>query len=255
MKKLTNPILVACVSAGLGVLCLFSRLWMMNTGLDAKNLLIPGHPGNVLSWILTGIFVLFLGAAAILKPEKYSFPANVRTGISAAVCALALGCTAVFACAGKTEIFVDKLTGRLAPLSVALAVLSGIGALSCAVLAFFRFRGQRGWLSLYLPGLIAMMLLFLCCFRHWGAESEPQRYLFSLAAQIFLLLTLFYRASTECKMRAPVLYFLFSNAAVFFGLSAAADGNIGRLFALWAVAVALENVSLRVAGSKHHAAS
>lgn len=255
MKKLTNPIFVSCISAGLGVLCLLARLWMMKTGMDTKDLLAPDHPGNLISWILTGIFVLFLGVSAFLKPEKYSFQANLRSSFSAVVSILALAGTVLFVFTDRSAMFADKLTGKLAPLAVALAVLAGIGALSSSILALFRFRGQRAWLPLYLPGLIALMLQFLCCFRHWGAESELQRYLFSLGAQVFILLSLFYRASTECKMRAPMLYFLFSNAAVFFGLSAAADGGVGYLFGLWAVAIVLENVSLRIYGSKHHAAS
>ena len=55
MKKLTNPIFVSCISAGLGVLCLGVRLWMMNTGIDSKDLLVAGQPGDILSWVLTGL--------------------------------------------------------------------------------------------------------------------------------------------------------------------------------------------------------
>lgn len=255
MKKLSNPIIVSCISTGLGIFCLLARLWMMKTGIDTKDLLVTGHPGGILSWILTAVFVILLAASAILRPEKYSFQANLLSGCSGVACGLALLCTVLLVCTGQTAMFTDKLTGKIVPLSVALAALAGISTLSCGVLAWFRFRGKRAWLPLYLPGIITLMLQFLCCFRYWGAESELQRYLFSLCAQIFILLTLFYRAAAECKMRAPMLYFLFSNAAVFFGLSAVADGGVGYVFGLWAVAVALENISLRVSGSKHHAAS
>lgn len=254
MKKLTNPIFVSCLSAGLGVLCLAVRLWMMKTGIDSKDLLVDGHPGDILSWVLTGLLAVLLGAAVFLKPEKYGFQSNPAGGIGAAVCALALAFTAVLVFTEQSSLFIHKITGKIAPLSYALAALAGIGAVTGGVLAFCRFRRQRAWLPLYLPGLVAMMLLFLCGFRYWGAESELQRYLFSLCAQIFILLSLFYRAAAECRMRAPVLYLLFSCGAIFFGLASVADGGAGYLYGLWGLGIALENLGLRV-GSKHHAAS
>ena len=123
MKKLTNPIFVSCVSAGLGVLCLAARLWMMKTGIDSKDLLVAGHPGDILSWVLTGLLAVLLGAAVFLKPEKYGFQSNPAGGIGAAVCALALAFTAVLVFTGQSSLFIHKITGKTAPLSYALAAL------------------------------------------------------------------------------------------------------------------------------------
>ena len=43
--------------------------------------LVDGHPGDILSWVLTGLLAVLLGAAVVLKPEKYGFQSNPAGGI------------------------------------------------------------------------------------------------------------------------------------------------------------------------------
>lgn len=244
MKKLSNPILVTCICAGLGLVCLPLRLWMMGTGIDGKALMIANHPGSILSWVLVGLLAAVLTAAMVVKPDKYSFRPGVCSGCGAVAGALAMAMTAVYAFPGADN-----------HLAVLLGILSAAGVACEGVLAFFRFRGKRGWLPLYLPAVMALMLQFLYCFRIWSAEPELQRYFFSLAAQVCLLLTLFYRLCVECRMQKPGLYLLFSCGAVFFGFAAVADDGPGYLYGIWAVAVMLENLGLRIGRRRSHEAA
>lgn len=244
MKKLSNPICLTCICGALGLLCLPLRLWMMHTGIDSKALMIGSHPGNILSWVLTALLAAVLVAAMVVKPDKYSFRPGVFSGFGAVAAALALAMTAVFA-----------FRGEASHLSVTFGVLAALGVVSNGLLAFFRFGGKRGWLPLYLPAVLTLMLQFLYCFRIWSSEPELQRYFFSLAAQICILLTLFYRICVECKMQKPVLYLLLSCASIFFGFAAGTDGGPGFLYGIWAAAILLENLGLRVARRKNHEAA
>lgn len=244
MKKLSNPIWITCICGALGLLCLPLRLWMMNTGIDGKALMIGSHPGNIFSWVLTALLAAVLITAMVRKPDKYSFRPGVFSGFSAVVAAAVLAMTAVYA-----------FRGEVSHLSVIYGILATLGAISEGFLAFFRFRGKRGWLPLFLPAVLTLMLQFLYCFRIWSSEPELQRYFFSLAAQICLLLALFYRACVECKMQKPALYLLFSCGSIFFGFAAGADAGPGFLYGIWAVAILLENLGLRVGRRKSHEAA
>lgn len=235
MKRLSNPIFLSCLSTGLGLLCLAARLWLMNTGFDGKGLLMSGHAGSTLSYILTAALALLLLAALIAKPQRFSFRSNRISSAGAAVSILCLIQTAVCV-----------LSGIRTPLAIAAGILAILAALCGAALAVFRFLGKRAWLPLYLPAILTLMLQFLYCFRLWGAEPQLQRYFFSLGAQIFVLLTLYYRAAAECKMSTHTLYTVFSCAGIFFGLAAAADGGISTTYGIWALCILLDNLSIRL---------
>ncbi len=244
MKRISNPIIISAASAALGLLCLLARLWLMHTGVDARQLLVPGHPGSILSWTLTAAMGVFLIAVLIVRPSGYSFRSNRLSGGAAAVQCLCLALTSVFA----------FQTIRMS-LTVVAGVIAILAAVCCAAIALFRFQGKRAWLLLYLPGIVTLMLQFLLCFRLWGAEPEPQHYVFLLGAQTFSMLAAYHRAASECKMRAPRAYLLLSSAAVFFGFSAVADGGAGYLYGLWALSFLLENLSVRVPRRKSHEAA
>lgn len=244
MKKLSDPILICCLSAGLGLLCLPARLWLMHAGVDSKNLLVSGHPGRILCWILTVGLAALLIAVLVVKPKKYGFRPGPFSCAGAAVSVICLSLTAAYAFSGAST-----------PLDVVFGGMSVLAAVCGAGLAYFRFQGKRAWMILYLPGLLTLMLQFLYCFRLWSAESELQRYFFCLGAQVCILLTLFYRCAAECRMHKPTLYILFSNASVFFGFAAVADEGAGILYGLWAVSILLENMGIRTGGRKSHDAA
>lgn len=241
MKKLSNPIILTGIAGGLGLVCLPARLWLLHAGVDDKGLLVSGHPGSILSYILAAALVALLIAALVAGPQKFAFRANRCSGFSALLSLPALVLTAVHA-----------LSGLRTPLALAAGILAILAALCSVFLAVFRFLGKRAWLALYLPAILTLMLQFLYCFQLWGAESQLQRYLFSLGAQVFTLLALYCRAATECRINNHTLYCLSSCAAVFFGLGAAADGGISLTYGVWAVSIALDNLSLRLraAGGK-----
>lgn len=241
MKRIFNPIVISVVSAVLGILCLLSRLWLMQTGVDGKHLLLTAHPGSIMSWILTAVMGVFLVAALISKPLHYSFRPNCLSGGGAAAASIGLALTSVFA-----------FNSIRMSLTVATGIIAILAALCCAAMAAFRFLGKRAWLPLYLPGIVTLMLQFLFCFRLWSSEPELQRYVFLLGSHTFVMLAAYYRAASECKMHAPRAYLLLSSAAVFFGFSAVADGGAGYLYGLWALSILLENLSIRVARRKSY---
>lgn len=241
MKKLSNPIIVCFISAALGLLCLLCRLWLMQTGFDSKQLLMPDHPGNTLSLILPVVLAVLLLAAWFIRPSGYTFQPNRISAAGAGFSVLALIQTAVVI-----------LSGLRTPLAIAAGILAALSALCNAGITGFRLSGKRAWLPLYLPSLLTLMLQFLHCFRLWGAQPELQRYLFLLGAQTFITLGTYYRAAAECRMHTPRAYVLLSGGAIFFGLAAIADGASGLPYGFWAISFLLEIVSVRLPRRKRH---
>ena len=244
MKKLSNPIFITCGSAVLGLLCMLARLWLMTNGVDRKELLLPSHPGNILSWVLTFLMAVFLAAGLLSKPARLSFRSNRLSGIGSAVCAVSMARIAWMLFSATTSM-----------LSLAAGIFAVLGVLCCSLLVIYRFGGKRPRLLLQLPTLLTLMLLFLHNFQLWSAEPELQRYFFSMTAHVFLLLTFYYRAAAACKMAKVSAYLLCSCCGIFFGLSAAADSSTGLLYAMLAVTVLLENLSGCLRGSVHHDAA
>ena len=232
MKKLTNPIRITCGSACFALACLFARFWLFSSGEDPKSLLLATHPGNILTWILTGLVGALLVFCLLQKPAKLQFKANAISGVGSALCAVAMAL-----------ISWQVLTANSSVLSLVTGIMAGIAAVCCVAQTALRFLHKRPPLLIQLPMLLTLILFFLHNFQLWGAEPEIQRYFFSLISHAGLMLACYYRIAAACKMGSPTAYLVFSCAGIFCGLAAIPDQPFGWVYALLALGFLAENLS------------
>lgn len=244
MKKLLDPIVITLGSAVLGLACMFARFWLFQSGQDQKGLLIAAHPGNILAWVLTGLFAVLLALCVYAKPPKLQFRSNAISGTGSAFFAV---CMALLAWQ-----FLSNVT---APLVLIAGVLAAIAAICCGLLTVMRFSHKRPPLMLQLPMLLALICLFLLNFQLWGAEPEHPRFFFSLISQASLMLSCYYRIAAVFEQRSPATYLVFSCAGIFCGLAAAQDPHSGWAYTLLAFGFLLENLSAVSRRRVHHDAT
>lgn len=233
MKKLLDPIWITCGSAGLGLACLLARFWLFHSGQDQKGLLITSHPGNILTWIFTGLLAVLLLLCLRVKPPKLQFRSNAVSGTGSAVSAICMALLSWQLFSHEAATILILITG----------VLAAIAAICCGILTVLRFLHKRPLLVLQLPMLLVLIFLFLHNFQLWGAEPEHQRYFFSLISHAGLMLSCYYRIAAARNLRSPTAYLVCSCGGIFCGLAAIPDLCFGWAYTLWAVSFLLENLS------------
>lgn len=228
MKKLSNPAALGILCAAGGLLCLAARLWLVTAGVDQKGLLIPGHPGDILSWIVTAAVAAVIVLSLWGQKPKCRFIPSMRS------CAGTLAMAVGFAMAAGALLMGGTV------LSLAAGIFGAVSALCGVYTAFCQYKGRRPSLLVRCPAIVFLMLLLVCRYQLWSAESQLQRYGFQLFALVCLTLTAYQRAALQSDTGSAVLYLAASRGAVFFCLAAAAGSDYGMFYLLMAIATLLD---------------
>ena len=217
MKILKNLTASPWLAPVLGVPAFGLMALLMRTGLDDRNLFIPGHFAGILLWILTAAMT----AAAFLSVQQYGgkakygrmFPASTPAACGILAAAAAVAWIAWSFWASRTDI-----------LDQAAAILGLAAACSLVYLAWCRFRGLRS--SFLLWGMVTgfMMLRLMLCYRVWSGEPELLRYCFPLFASVCLTLAFYYRTAFSVGMGDRRKYLFFTQLSVFFCLAVLGSG-------------------------------
>lgn len=214
VKKLTAPPWLALV---LGIPAFGLMAMLMGTGLDDRNLFIPGHIAGILLWILTAVMAAatFLSVRCCGGKAKYGrmFPADTPAacGILAAAVATAWNAWSIW-----------RSNSDILDLAVVILGLAAVGSL--VYLAWCRFRGLRGSFLLWSVATAYLMLRLMLCYRAWSAEPELLRYCFPLFASVCLTLAFYYRTAFSVGLGDRKKYLFFTQLAAFFCLVALGGG-------------------------------
>ena len=178
MKKLLcYADIIVLICAVLGMLL---QLWIVLGGTDDQGLYPAGHPGWILSWILsTGVMVfLWLLTRRVGHNRSYraNFPASIPAALGCAAAAVAVGLTG-WQQLNLNVLFLDRLTGILGLVSA--------GALLLA--AFCRLKGTQPAFYCYLIPCVFFALHVFFLGRELGGEPEAIRYLFRFLAALSLI--------------------------------------------------------------------
>ena len=75
MHKLLKPSFLPWFALAAGGIGIGLRLWLLATGIDEKGLLTPGHPADLLLWLLTGVTMAVIIAVCLplTQANKYTF--------------------------------------------------------------------------------------------------------------------------------------------------------------------------------------
>ena len=229
MKQLSKPTTSAAVFALGGMIVMALRFWLLNTGVDDRGLLVTGHLGYILSYILClGLPVSLLIALGKEKRQLHFSP-NVIS--AAGFFAQAIG----FGFAAWTLLSYTTLAMRT------VSGVFGIAAAICNLVAgVYAIRGYRTHPLFFCPGTLFFACFLFCRYQQWSAEPELQRYVFQLAAAVVSMFALYQRSALGVNMGSPRQYVLWSRSAVLLCLAAIPGSQLPLLWLCIAISFALD---------------
>lgn len=197
----------------LGAAAALLRLWLLNTGIDEKGLLVSSHPGIWLSYVLTA--VMAAGVIALTWPITFKprynkmFPGSL---VAAAGCIAAAIGLIVFGC--------QALAGAADTLRRICGIVGLLSAVAMLGIAFFRFKGLRPNFLLLTLVCIFFMLALYCNYRQWSREPQLSVYVYAMLAMVCSLLACYYRTALDSGAGSIRGFLGFSLAALFFCFAA-----------------------------------
>lgn len=228
MKRNIKTTCLPLVTAILGLIALILRFGLFLLGTDRKGLLIPGHPLDILTWIVTAAAVLLSAAVLLQKTDVAADSDDFRFFAPAAIGAFAL--------AGGIALSVISGWGAWTRLEQ-LRNLTGIAAIPALVLAgLARFQGKRPFFGFHALVCLYLTLRTISHYQVWCSSPQLQNYLFAMAASILLCLFAYYQTASDADLGNPRLLYFTGLLGSFFCLAAAADGADILLYlggALW----------------------
>lgn len=229
MKQLKKPSVSAAIFALGGIAAMLLRFWLLGSGEDDRGLLVTGHLGYILSYILClGLPIALL---LLLRKEKRQlhFAPNPLSSVGFFVQAVGFG-IAAWTLLSYTTLVMRTATGIFGLVAALCAVVSGVYAL----------RGYRTHPLFFCPGALFFACFLFCRYQQWSAEPELQRYIFQLAAAVASMFALYQRSALGLNMGSGKLYLLWSRSAILLCLSAIPGSQLPLLWLCMAMSFALD---------------
>lgn len=182
LKRMAAP--VAAALMGLGTFCLRAELYA--AGLDAKNLLIPGHPLEAALWALTAAMVLtvILDGICHAKYTAAAFGSALLPALGHILAGTGIVLTVLF--------YEDLVLSPLVTYWKAVGILCGPAFYWGA---FSLLRRKRPFFGVYAVGCVFFALHLICHYQSWCADPQLQNYVFSFLGGLLLMLLAYYRCA------------------------------------------------------------
>ena len=221
VKKL--PLCIACM----GALALLGRIALFALGEDEKGLLVPGHPLDVLVWVLTAVAVV-LTAGSILKLAGSEEYGDNFTPSAAA----AMGCWVL---AGGIALTVVSGWDSWSRLDMIRNVFGLISVPALVLLGLHRKQGRPPFFLLH--GIVCLYLILYAVshYQLWSSRPQLQHWFFSMAGAIALTLFAYCQTAFDVSMGSRRMQLGTGLLAAFFCLAAMAGGDDPLLYLTGAV--------------------
>lgn len=181
------------IVSALGVGCLALRWILYRVDLDDRLLLKPGHPLEILLWLLTAGTLGMIAVCALKSKEPVSyednFPLSNRAWIGCCVAAFLICYTVLSREA--------KLPGGP---GIAWKVLGVLCAPCLLAAGMGRHLGYKNLALLYVVPCLFYMFHIINHYRAWSSEAQLQTYFYPLFAAIAMTFFLFYTAAFAVDM-------------------------------------------------------
>lgn len=181
------------IVAALGVAGLALRWILYRVDLDERLLLKPGHPLEILLWLLTAGTIGLIAVCALKsgKPVSYedNFPPSKRAWVGCCVAAFLI-CYTVLSKEAKLPGVPGILWKVLGVLCAPCLLAAGLG----------RQVGRKTLSLLYLAPCLFYMFHIINHYRVWSSEAQMQTYFYPLLAAIAMTFFLFYTAAFAVDM-------------------------------------------------------
>lgn len=200
MKQLSKTAYLPWLTLFAGGVGLFLRFWLFTTGVDARGLLVEGHPADLMIWLLTAIVMVGLWFAtrplAAAPQCDFNYPPSLTAAIGCGFAALGVSITS----------FQTLLTWE-DTLTLIAAIVGSAAAVTFVLLAMLRYRGQQPSILHHVIPCLFFMLRLISLYRHWSTNPQLQNYSFQLLVTVFLMLSAYYRAAFDADMsrRRPLV--------------------------------------------------
>lgn len=213
MKQTFKTNLPLWLCAGLGLVTAGLRFGLYAACLDEKNLIVGGHPLELLVWVVTAAALVLLTLLVLPLQGACSWEDNFRAGIPGGVGSLALA----------AGIAASVLTHWQEACAMPELLQNALGALSAAGMvwvAVCRFRGKK-------PAFVchSLVCLYFCVYllgqyRIWSGNPQLQDYVFFLLACVCMGLFSYQQAAFEVGLGNRRKLLLPGLAGGFFGIAA-----------------------------------
>jgi hypothetical protein len=228
MKFLSNPKNLPVFSAGAGLMALVLRSLLFLLGQDEKNLLIPGHPLDLLVWIVTAAVAAVILASVWKLAGSSGYADNFGPSAAAAVGSFALaGGIAVSVILGASSgLRLEMLYQFIGALAVPAVVWSGL----C------RWKGKQPFFLLHGIVCLYLTLYSISHYQTWSSQPQMQDWFFDLAGIVCLVLFSYYQTAFPVGLGKRRLQLLVGLLGGFFCIGAIAGSEDFLLYlggALW----------------------
>lgn len=226
LKSKYLPVLVAA----LGAVGLVLRLELYVSAMDGKNLLIPGHP---LELLLLGLTAAVMGIIVIAGWPLYgslrysdNFPASPAAAVGSVAAGVGIAVTVLLA---QTQ------PGKLFMLWKVLGLLCG----PCLVVAGYRrLQGKRPHFLLHGAVSVFWLLHLICHYQGWSVNPQLQDYLYPLLASVALLMFSYYQTAFAVGSGKRRTLLAVGLAGAYFGIVSLSGSDTPLLYgscAVWAL--------------------
>ena len=243
VKKLQKPEIYAWICTAGGIAAMLLRLWVLQTGMSDRHLIDNAHPGNVLSWVVTGVVML---------PTLWLFLQQPKCSRCTAAPSPVAAIGTLAGAAGMAIAAIPLLTNGQNSLAQITGVMGILSALAMVFMACCRFSGRK---SHYLISCIT--ILFLCMlpiqlYQNWSAERQLPLYFFQLVGSVLLMVWSYQRAALSAGIGSWRSFVLVRWAGTFFCFAAAAGSDFHWFYACMGVCVLLDSMPVQCVKETDH---
>lgn len=230
MKFLLHPKKLPFFAAAAGLVMLILRFSLFLLGRDEKNLLITGHPLDILTWAVTAAAAIMILLTVRKLDGSSRYGDNFAPSVAAAIGAFALaGGIAV-------SVILNGISGlRLE----ALCRLSGALAVPAIVLAgLCRWRGKKPFFGFHALVCLYLTLYTITHYQIWSSHPQIQDWFFDMIGIVSLTLFAYYQTAFDADMGNRRMQLIAGLLGTFFCLAAIAGSEDILLYmggAVWAM--------------------
>ena len=185
LKSTHLPMLVL----GTGGLCFVLRWLLYRVAVDEKNLLLSGHPLEVVLWLLTAAVAAVTVAAVWKLDGSNRYVDNFRPSVEAAAGAflLAVGIGITLLMMGKGESKLEWLR----------TIVGWLAAVSLVPVGISRFQGKRPFFVFHSLVCVFFGIYMFSSYRTWSGNPQLQDDVYELFAGVTLTLFGYYQAAFD----------------------------------------------------------
>ena len=190
MKNLLNAKKLPVLTAALGGIGLVLRFVLYAIAVDGKNLLIAGHPVELLLWLVTLAAAVLVIAMVWKLDGSNRYADNFEVSLPAAVGAAA-------AAVGILLTVLLEEPAMPGYLGKAWLVLGILAAVSLGAIAKSRREGKRPFFVFHCVASVFYAVHMVSHYRSWSGNPQLQDYFFSLCGVLLLMLFGFYQSAFD----------------------------------------------------------